>query len=852
MREKKGPVNKRVDFLSNKLNKYSIRKFTVGTASILIGSLMYLGTQQEAEAAENNIENPTTLKDNVQPTEVKIEEFTNKDTAPQGIEAKSEVTSNKDTIEHEPSVKAEDISKKEDTPKEVAEVQPKSSVTHNAETPKVRKARSVDEGSFDITRDSKNVVESTPITVQGKEHFEGYGSVDIQSNPEDLKVSEVTRFNNKSIGKNELTGALQLKDKVSFKNDFEFNIRVANNHQSVTTGADGWGFLFSKGDGNEYLQKGGILGPKGMENSAGFKIDTGYNFKDPMDIEEKQAGQGFKGYGTFVKTGADGTTSKVGTRDKAGNSFQYADNSIDTTAGKFHGQLLNNLKLAYNEKSGIMRAEYAGKVWEANISDLGLDKSEAYNFLITSSQRQGTSQGVYANGWMRTDLNNSTFKLTPNLVNKTETKTVEIPFETKREFNPKLQPGEERVKQEGQPGSKTITTPITVNPLTGEKVGEGQPTEEITKQPVDKIVEFGGEKIPQGHKDIFDPNLPTDQTEKVPGKPGIKNPDTGKVIEEPVDDVIKHGPKTGTPETKTVEIPFETKREFNPKLQPGEERVKQEGQPGSKTITTPITVNPLTGEKVGEGQPTEEITKQPVDKIVEFGGEKIPQGHKDIFDPNLPTDQTEKVPGKPGIKNPDTGKVIEEPVDDVIKHGPKTGTPETKTVEIPFETKREFNPKLQPGEERVKQEGQPGSKTITTPITVNPLTGEKIGEGQPTEEITKQPVDKIVECGGEKPKDPKGPENPEKPSRPTHPSGPVNPKNPGLSKDRAKPNEPVHSMDKNDKVKKSKIAKESVANKEKKRAELPKTGAESTQKGLIFSSIIGIAGLMLLARRRKN
>lgn len=54
------------------------------------------------------------------------------------------------------------------------------------------------------------------------------------------------------------------------------------------------------------------------------------------------------------------------------------------------------------------------------------------------------------------------------------------------------------------------------------------------------------------------------------------------------------------------------------------------------------------------------------------------------------------------------------------------------------------------------------------------------------------------------------------------------------------------------KLKKSKIAKESVANQEKKRAELPKTGLESTQKGLIFSSIIGIAGLMLLALRRKN
>ncbi len=120
--------------------------------------------------------------------------------------------------------------------------------------------------------------------------------------------------------------------------------------------------------------------------------------------------------------------------------------------------------------------------------------------------------------------------------------------------------------------------------------------------------------------------------------------------------------------------------------------MKQEGQPGSKTITTPITVNPLTGEKVGEGQPTEGITKQPVDKIVEFGGEE--RKYRKVIKISLiqtsPTDQTEKVPGKPGIKNPDTGKVIEEPVDDVIKHGPKTGTPETKTVKIPFETKREL------------------------------------------------------------------------------------------------------------------------------------------------------------------
>ncbi|CAC7061866.1 LPXTG-motif cell wall anchor domain-containing protein [Staphylococcus aureus] len=654
-----------------------------------------------------------------------------------------------------------------------------------------------------------------------------------------------------------MIGALQLKNKIDFSKDFNFKVRVANNHQSNTTGADGWGFLFSKGNAEEYLTNGGILGDKGLVNSGGFKIDTGYIYTSSMDKTEKQAGQGYRGYGAFVKNDSSGNSQMVGENiDKSKTNFlNYADNSTNTSDGKFHGQRLNDVILTYVASTGKMRAEYAGKTWETSITDLGLSKNQAYNFLITSSQRWGLNQGINANGWMRTDLKGSEFTFTPEApktITELEKKVEEIPFKKERKFNPDLAPGTEKVTREGQKGEKTITTPTLKNPLTGVIISKGEPKEEITKDPINELTEYGPETITPGHRDEFDPKLPTGEKEEVPGKPGIKNPETGDVVRPPVDSVTKYGSVKGDSIVEKEEIPFEKERKFNPDLAPGTEKVTREGQKGEKTITTPTLKNPLTGEIISKGESKEEITKDPVNELTEFGGEKIPQGHKDIFDPNLPTDQTEKVPGKPGIKNPDTGKVIEEPVDDVIKHGPKTGTPETKTVEIPFETKREFNPKLQPGEERVKQEGQPGSKTITTPITVNPLTGEKVGEGQPTEEITKQPVDKIVEFGGEKPKDPKGPENPEKPSRPTHPSGPVNPNNPGLSKDRAKPNGPVHSMDKNDKVKKSKIAKESVANQEKKRAELPKTGLESTQKGLIFSSIIGIAGLMLLARRRKN
>ncbi|QTQ07931.1 carboxypeptidase regulatory-like domain-containing protein [Macrococcoides canis] len=51
---------KKMNFLANKQNKYSIRKFTVGTTSILIGSLMFLGSEENVRAAEVSTETVTT------------------------------------------------------------------------------------------------------------------------------------------------------------------------------------------------------------------------------------------------------------------------------------------------------------------------------------------------------------------------------------------------------------------------------------------------------------------------------------------------------------------------------------------------------------------------------------------------------------------------------------------------------------------------------------------------------------------------------------------------------------------------------------------------------------------------
>ena len=60
----------KLDFIPNRLNKYSIRKFTVGTASILVGATLLFGIGEEAKANEqqnNSVQSqPNNLNDDGQ------------------------------------------------------------------------------------------------------------------------------------------------------------------------------------------------------------------------------------------------------------------------------------------------------------------------------------------------------------------------------------------------------------------------------------------------------------------------------------------------------------------------------------------------------------------------------------------------------------------------------------------------------------------------------------------------------------------------------------------------------------------------------------------------------------------
>ena len=77
---------------------------------------------------------------------------------------------------------------------------------------------------------------------------------------------------------------------------------------------------------------------KRYTSAAGFRIDTGYYNNDPLDKIQKQAGQGYRGYGTFVKMTPKVILLKVGSGTPSTDFLNYADNTTNDLDGKFHGQ----------------------------------------------------------------------------------------------------------------------------------------------------------------------------------------------------------------------------------------------------------------------------------------------------------------------------------------------------------------------------------------------------------------------------------------------------------------------------------------------------------------------------------
>ena len=382
---------------------------------------------------------------------------------------------------------------------------------------------------------------------------------------------------------------------------------------------------------------------------------------------------------------------------------------------------------------------------------------------------------------------------------KTENKIVHeesIPFEYEVTFDPKLQPGEKVVDQEGKPGSKTTTYNIVNSKVVGEPVvNETKPQKAIIRVGDQKFTGETSHEVTEETKYITiveeDPKLPVGETKEV--QKGVRGSKTtkytqkfengvpGEVKEEvvsetkPVNRIIKVGTKTVTEHISkeiTEEIPYKVEIKYDDTMVAGTTRVETPGQAGSKT--TEYYRNLINGKFDGDLN-TREVTdkyKAPINEVIVVGT-KVETNNENYnddvkVDVEYVEDNTlykgtvnkgELTPGKVERKivnkyDPETGKVSTEekvvvtPAKQKIIVGTKDFTGEfSHKIEktLPFEREIQYDDTMEAGTKEVTQKGVNGSaeQTVTQKYTNGVLANKEY-----TDEVkTKEPVKEIVKIG---------------------------------------------------------------------------------------------------------
>ncbi|WP_257995459.1 G5 domain-containing protein [Corynebacterium aurimucosum] len=382
-------------------------------------------------------------------------------------------------------------------------------------------------------------------------------------------------------------------------------------------------------------------------------------------------------------------------------------------------------------------------------------------------------------------------------------KTVEseVPFGVKIEFDPNLPAGTSEVVTEGKPGKKTTT--VTQKVTNSQPDGEATVEEKVTEEPVDQVIKVGTKPSETSEKVTWTAQVPFEvetrpNPELKPGEikvvqkgvPGEKTytadftakgdqatvtPEE-KQIKDSVKEIIEYGPaaEDTTVVTKVEKpVPFETEIVFDNTLNEGEQKVDQQGELGTEVVTSTQKIKD--GKPDGDPEVTTERTKEPTKQIIRVGtkttGENTSSYEKDvpfeteiIFDENLEAGKQETVQeGKLGRDKVTTTLTIEnsqvvdskteteretEPVKKIIKVGTK-GTPTATKIEwtenTPFGVEVRVNPKLQPGETKVVQEGKPGEVKHTVDVEVDDKGN--VTKGEPTKTTVSEPVKQIIEVG---------------------------------------------------------------------------------------------------------
>ncbi|MDU4333987.1 MAG: G5 domain-containing protein [Finegoldia magna] len=451
---------------------------------------------------------------------------------------------------------------------------------------------------------------------------------------------------------------------------------------------------------------------------------------------------------------------EVGTEDYTGE-FEYVDKEVIP----FDTEVKINPNLEPNQIKEITPGENGSKERKVTQKYTNGEKGD-----LVVGEYEVTKQPV-----------TRVIEVGPGKTDGTHTYTSKKPFEVEVRVNPELPKGEYKVVQKGVDGEEEYTITIENSKVTN----ISDPKE--TKAPVNEIIEVGEgstdgevkhvEEIPFKYQvEESDELKPGEYKIVKPGKVGtitttwtikdskvVGDPKVERV--EPEDALIQVG--KGTPDgthdfTEKKELPFETIIEYDDSLEPGEEKVVQEGKPGEQERTNTIVIENGKVKEIKEG--TFETTTKPVNKIIKIGRKKpdgettktvereIPYETKVIYDENLEAGFQEiEKEGKPGkekvtittkivdgkLVTTETKETITEKEDRVVRIGVK---PVVKETELGHDTEYRYNPNLKEGEQNVIEEGTNGKVEYT--ITFNKETGKIEVSEKRTE-----PKNKIVEIG---------------------------------------------------------------------------------------------------------
>ena len=288
--------------------------------------------------------------------------------------------------------------------------------------------------------------------------------------------------------------------------------------------------------------------------------------------------------------------------------------------------------------------------------------------------------------------------------------------------------GEANVTTAGTPGTSTVTTTYTVNPADGSLVPHEEPAVVVSPKPT--VVKVPAKDEVEYLKDGDDVVKKT-TTYQV-------DPNTGVLTPTETTEIFKQNGATST----VVVTPLEpsVRYEKDATRPKGEANVTVAGTPGTRTVTTTYTVNPIDGSLIPHEEPAVVVPSKPT--VV-----KVPA--KDEVEYLKEGDDVVKKTTSYQV-SASTGDLTPTETTEIFK---RNGAKSTVVV-TPLEPsiRYEKDSTRAKGEANVTTAGTPGIRTVTTTYTVNPIDGSLISHEEPAVVVPSKPTvvkvpakDKVVE-----------------------------------------------------------------------------------------------------------